>query len=273
MINNVTIPPAARSAQRAALPTARSKIKEDLFKSYIEKFWVGLLEGDGSIIIRKNKINKVYGSFEISLKHLTKNEEMLTLISEYIGGRIYYERKNNEIIKIKWVSVSKKDVKICLNILNKYPLLTSNKICQLEHLINCIENKDWGYHLKTRDKKYELQINLINFYNNSFVIPPYFNEWLSGFVEAEGCFRFKNNKAISFYISQNNDIYILNAIKTMFNSKHKIGINKDLRTLNKQYRVSISGKLCLTVIKHHFCHYPLIGNKQLNFNIWSSSIK
>jgi hypothetical protein len=79
MINNVTI-----------------KIKDDLFKSYLEKFWVGLLEGDGSIIVRKNKINKVYGSFEISLKHLNKNEEMLILISEYIGGRIYYERKNNE---------------------------------------------------------------------------------------------------------------------------------------------------------------------------------
>lgn len=248
------------------------KTKNDQFKDYIEQFWVGLLEGDGSIIIRRNKINKIYGGFEIGLKYLNKNEEMLKLISKYIGGRIYYERKNKEIIKVKWVSVSKKDVRNCLNILSKYPLLTSNKICQLEHLLKCIENKDWDYHLKTRDQKFDLQIDLINSYNNSFFIPHYFKGWLSGFIEAEGCFRFRNNKAISFYISQNNDIYILNAIKTIFNSKHKIGINKDLRSIKTQYRLSISGKPCLTLIKNHFSNYPLIGNKILSYNKWSATI-
>jgi hypothetical protein len=248
------------------------KIKNEKFKDYVEQFWVGLIEGDGSILVRRNKKNEIYGAFEISLKHLNKNEEMLKLISEYIGGRIYYERKNKEILKVKWVSVSTKDVNKCLNILYKYPLLTSRKICQLEHLIKCLENKNWDYHLKTRDNKYQLQTNLIHYFNNYFFIPHYFNGWISGFVEAEGCFRFRDNKAISFYISQNNDIYILNAIKTIFNSKHKIGINKDFRSLSVQYRVSISGKPCLTLIKNHFYNYPLMGNKKLSFDIWSDSI-
>ena len=241
-------------------------------KNYIEPFWVGLLEGDGTILVRKNRSNKVYGAFEISLKYLNNNEEMLKSISKFIGGRIYYERKNKEIIKVKWVSVSTKDVENCLNILSKYPLLTSNKICQLEHLLKCIENKNWDYHLKNRDKKYDLQMNLIHSNINNFVIPHYFNAWLSGFVEAEGCFRSRNNKATSFYISQNNDLYILNAIKNFFKSHHKIGIHKDSRTLNIQYRISISGKPCLTLIKHHFNQYPLLGNKKLSFDIWSNTI-
>ena len=115
-------------------------------------------------------------------------------------------------------------------------------------------------------------MNLINSKNHSFIIPHYFNGWLSGFVEAEGCFRCRNDKATSFYISQNNDYYILNAIKTFFNSNHKIGIHKDLRNLNQHYRISISGKPCLTLIKHHFNHYPLLGHKKISFDIWSSSI-
>ena len=244
---------------------------EDL-KIYIEKFWVGLLEGDGSIIIRKNRINKIYGSFEIALKYLKENEEMLNLISKYVGGKIYYERRKREIIKVKWLAVSKKDVNNCLNILSKYPLLTSNKICQLEHLKKCIEINDWNYHLKIRNNKYDLQINTINFYNNSFVLPTYFNCWLSGFIEAEGCFRFRNNKATSFYICQNNDFYILNAIKTYFNSNHKIGIHTDLRSSNIHYRISISGKPCLNLLKNHLNNFPLIGNKQISFNIWSTSV-
>jgi len=32
---------------------------------------------------------------------LKENEEMLNLISKYVGGKIYYERKNKEIIKVK----------------------------------------------------------------------------------------------------------------------------------------------------------------------------
>ena len=246
-----------------------STIKDN--KDYIEAFWVGLLEGDGSIIVRRNKKNKVYGGFEISLKYLKYNEEMLKLISKNIGGIINYEKKNKEIIKVKWLAYSKKTVENCLKILSKYPLLTSRKICQLEHFLKCIENRDWDYHLKTRDKKYDSQINLINSYNNSFVIPHYFSEWLSGFVESEGCFRYLKNKAISFYIAQNNDIYILNAIKTYFKSNHKIGINKDFRTNNIQYRISFSGKPTLTLIKHHLKTYPLMGEKKLSFDSWKAT--
>lgn len=238
--------------------------KED----YIEQFWLGLLEGDGSIVVRKNRNNLVYPAFEISLKYLNENENLLKWISEYIGGNIYYEKKNKSIIKVKWVALSSKDVKNCIRILSKYPLLTSKKICQLQHLLKCVEEKSWDYHLITRDKKYDSQMDLVNSKNQSFIIPPYFKGWLSGFIEAEGCFRFRNNKATSFYISQNYDLYILNAIKHYFLSNHKIGIHKDLRYEAIHYRISISGKPCISRIKEHFNKYPLLGNKKLSFNVW-----
>lgn len=116
--------------------------KVNLSKDYIEKYWVGLFEGDGSMVIRRNKQDKIYASFEIALKYLSQNVLMLNLIAENIGGRIYYEKKNKEIIRVKWIALSKKDVNNCLNIINKYPLLTTRKLCQFEHLKKCYENKD-----------------------------------------------------------------------------------------------------------------------------------
>ena len=53
----------------------------------------------------------------------------------------------------------------------------------------------------------------------------YFNEWLSGFIEAEGCFSIRttsNNH--SFSIAQNDDKYILDKIKHHFNITNKIWI-------------------------------------------------
>lgn len=243
------------------------KLKKD--KDYIKKFWVGLLEGDGSIIVKKNKQNKIYGSFQISLNFLKQNEEMFNILCKYIGGNILYEKKKNQIIKIKWYAESKKSFNNCLNILSNYPLLTSKKICQLEHLKQCLKFNDWNYHLKTRNLKYNLQTNIINLNNNNNKnLPIYFNCWLSGFIEAEGCFRFRNNKPTSFYISQNDDIYILNMIKIYFNSNHKIGIHNDIRTSNIHYRISLSGKPFIELLNHHLINFPLLGYKRTQFYNW-----
>lgn len=189
---------------------------------YIHPFFVGLLEGDGTIYIAKNKGNKSYGIFCISLKFLPENEQMLKLIVQYIGGSLNFEKKKGIIVKVRWWAISKKDVKNCLSLLDKYPLLTSRKICQLQHLKNCIINNNWDYHIQTRSSKFSTQQDIIQAFNKDFILPSYFAPWLSGFIEAESCFR-----KSSFYISQNNDWYILNALKTYFNSSHKIGINKD----------------------------------------------
>ena len=50
----------------------------------------------------------------------------------------------------------------------------------------------------------------------------YFNSWLSGFIEAEGCFSIRKIGTYSFSIGQNDDIYLINAIKNFFGAANII---------------------------------------------------
>lgn len=237
-------------------------------KDYIEKFWVGLLEGDGNIVVRKNRRSHIYGSFEISLKYLHTNMVMLQAICQVIGGKLYYEKRRDIIIKVKWVALSKKDFNRCISILTKYPLLTTRKICQYNHLQNCVLHKTWNYHLKERDRKYENVPSMAEKYNKTFILPHYYPCWLSGFIEAEGCFRQRNNKRTSFYISQNTDYYILDSIRKFFHANHSIGRNKDSRTCMIQYRISLSGGNFIEKLQKHLHEYPLLGEKKRLFLLW-----
>lgn len=68
-------------------------------KTYIEQFFVGLLEGDGTISsnLNSNKSNSIIIRIVISLKNMSENVIMLNKIKEVIGGRVIIERKNNYV--------------------------------------------------------------------------------------------------------------------------------------------------------------------------------
>jgi cytochrome c oxidase subunit 1 len=62
--------------------------------NYIEQFFVGLLEGDGTITVDYiSDFNKRVRIF-IALKNLEDNKFMLDLIAKHIGGRVVIERAN-----------------------------------------------------------------------------------------------------------------------------------------------------------------------------------
>jgi cytochrome c oxidase subunit 1 len=68
-------------------------------KSYIEQFFVGLLEGDGTITsnLNSNKSNSIIVRIVISLKNTPENLVMLSKIKYVIGGRVVIERKKQYV--------------------------------------------------------------------------------------------------------------------------------------------------------------------------------
>ena len=69
--------------------------------NYIEPFFVGLLEGNGTISVDLNShksINSVRVRIIISLDNQKENLNMLNIIRNNIGGRVVIERKNKRSV-------------------------------------------------------------------------------------------------------------------------------------------------------------------------------
>jgi cytochrome c oxidase subunit 1 len=68
-------------------------------KTYIEQFFVGLLEGNGTITsnLNSNKSNSIIIRIIISLKNKPENVSMLNKIKQVVGGKVIIERKNKYV--------------------------------------------------------------------------------------------------------------------------------------------------------------------------------
>lgn len=76
-------------------------------KTYIEQFFVGLLEGTITTNIDKRSCNRINIRTFISLKNTPENFDMLNLIKETVGGRVTIERKDRYVT---WIASSKNDL-------------------------------------------------------------------------------------------------------------------------------------------------------------------
>ncbi len=216
---------------------------------YIKKFWVGLMDGDGSIQVNHWRKKSLQYRLVIKLKNLKSNYNMLIRIAKVIGGSV--RRVKDDVI---WVVNKKEDIIQIIKIFDKYPPLTSKKLCQLAFLKSCLENTSVKDYLNSRDLKYKEQSNIVN---SQFNVPIYFKEWLSGFIEAEGCFSIRISKNHSFSIGQNDDQYLIEAIKQYFGA-----INKVRNPYRNFYFVEIYRKEVIKKIILHCTNYPLLGEKK-----------
>ena len=243
-------------------------------EEYIKKFFVGLMDGDGSIQVNHWRKKNLQYRLIIKLKYCQENLDMLNLIKNTIGGKI---RIKKDLI---WVVDSKKKIIEILLIFKQYSPLTSRLILQLEFINKCILNNNLDYYLKTRNFKYKDR------QNNYPISISYFNEWLSGFIEAEGCFSIRKNGNYSFSIGQKDDFYLIEYIKQYFNITSKTrkislkinnssssNLNSDLNSnLNSNLKksnhdfwlIETYNKTSLMKVFDHFLNYPLLGEKNLS---------
>lgn len=257
------------------------KKTETELTNYLEQFFVGLLEGDGTITVDFiNNFKKRVRIF-IALKNLEDNKFMLNLIEKYIGGRVSIERNNRYVV---WSATNRTDIAKIFTILAKYPLLTTRKQCQLDFakkFINSNIHMTKEDFCTLRDNKYEDQQKFLQWNDINFTVPKaslkYFPAWLSGFIEAEGHFKLvlKSNNAIKsaqFIIGQNFEKYLLKAILSYFNKEH-LTISF---TLNKAgiyyYKIHLGGKDFRNLLLIHFYSYPLLGDKKSKYLLWLNKL-
>lgn len=244
---------------------------------FIKKFWVGLMDGDGSIQVNHWRKQSLQYRLVIKLSPLESNIDMLTSISKEIGGSVKLVNKKQELAAVLWVVNNKKDIIEITKIFNLYPPLTTRMALQLKFLNLCLLNPDVDLYLENRNKKFESQKELISKLTKAqtksvkiTVQPSYFESWLSGFIEAEGCFCLREKNNHSFSIGQKNDKFLIEMIKNYFNLSNNIRILKD-----NFYLLEVYKKESLRLIVNHCLSSknPLLGNKAKSLALFLTKFK
>lgn len=148
--------------------------RKEIDDEYIKMFWVGLMEGDGSIQVNHWRKKSLQYRLIIKLSSLPSNYNMLIKIAKVIGGTV--RKSGNFVI---WVVDDKKKVQELIKIFDKYPLLSSKKNCQLAFLKKCLIENSMDFYLTNRDSKFEDQKGFINtmeesIENKTFTLPIHF---------------------------------------------------------------------------------------------------
>jgi len=208
------------------------------------------MDGDGSIQVNHWRRQSLQYRLVIKLSNLKSNYNMLVEVAKVIGGIVRITGKQADVI---WVVNKKEDIFEVIKIFDTYPPLTSKKICQLAFLKTCLTETSVEKYLSTRDNKFKEQSAIIN---ANFNVPGYFKAWLSGFIEAEGCFSIRKTKAHSFSIGQNDDVYLIDAIKQYFEVSNKVR-----NPYGNFYFIEVYKKEVLANIVAHCTNYPLLGEK------------
>lgn len=229
-------------------------------------FWVGLIDGNGNLQV--NHWRRKYLQFRvvIKLKYTSANYEILTLLAKQLCfGKVSIATEKGDKYVI-WVENRQSKIKGVLDFFKIYAPLTSRLQCQLSFFKEHFEKKDVSHYLKTRSLKYKNQEKIMQELQKWNVHTlNYFPSWLSGFIEAEGCFtkRARSSFTVSFSISQKKDGYLIESIKIFVGAQNKVRfIEKGNLYLLEVYRRSV-----LTFLSNHFKTYPLLGEKKNQYCI------
>jgi hypothetical protein len=211
-------------------------------------WWIGFLEGDGSFFIRSNNTL----GFEISQK--TTDAQVLYYIKTNLGfGQVNHNSKSG---------------------LSRYIL--SSKSTSYINLIKFLKIQDLRL-IKRQNQYNNWIIKAETLTNTTFInkdtlsvpkLPSLEDSWLSGFIDAEGCFRISYDKTtekyrLIFQITQD-EIEVLENIKKLFGNKHRGSIIKDRNT----YLLMISSKEARELIINYLNLFPLKSQKRIAFMKW-----
>jgi len=238
------------------------KVKNEIPAHYIQKYWVGLMDGDGSIQVNHWRKKNLQYRLIIKLKFHILNEIMLKLIASEIGGFVRSYPKNDKKKWVLWVINDKKKIKEVIKIYEKYPPLTKKSTVKLAFLKECLKKNDINWYFDNKDFFYNKEISFkeqLFIFNNC----NYFEPWLSGFIEAEASFHIseRGDGVKQFNIAQKNEEFIITKIKDYFKSNNKV--QKTEKT--SLYKIDIYNREILINIINHCTKYPLLGQKLESF--------
>lgn len=296
------------------------KDKNIEYSSYIRQFWVGLMDGDGSLQVNHWRKKSLQYRLVIKLKNDPDkyNITLLQRIQKSIGGNVRIVSSNKFVT---WVENHRSKISQILQIFEKYPPLTQRLYSQYLFYLESSKRDNIEWYLENRSKKYIIfhpkavcDSKKKQKTEQDFVLSPFvshkinfwdatkwfdsisnvkpnseeesFKGWLSGFIEAEGCFTLRclSSKVCSFSISQKGEPLLLQRINMFFGGQTKVrkvslkkeksfcGIIQNIYQKQNLYILEIYKKTVLEKILSHCTAYPLYGEKQRSFYLFKKHL-
>ena len=221
-------------------------------------YLAGLIEGDGTIIIPKKGNNNPALALEICFN--SDDFPLASIILSNIGKGSLLKKKGVNAYNLTFKSVESL-LKIIHLINGK---MRTPKYNQFEKLIIYLNTK----------YNYNIQIDTID------TSPALDNYWLSGFIDAEGCFYVRNSKNridAQFYLEQAVlDYYGNKNIKFLSNLCASANLTqpKLVERLGKgtSIRVRTNSMMENEIIKNYLENFPLFSSKYLNYLDWKEVV-
>ena len=257
-----------------------NRINRTFKKNYVIMFWIGLMDGDGSIQVNHWRSRILQYRMVIRLKNNEENRHMLLLIKTQLGGTVRVEKQQEFVL---WIENDFTKILSLVALLDRYPPLTTRLSCQLDFLKRCInlaekitrvkkdrERELIASYFFARDRKYANRLQWEKT-SEQLLKLVYFPAWLSGFIEAEGCFTLRSHakkKSPSFSITQKDDAFLLSALNTYIGGQTAIRQGKNNLFILEVYRKSV-----LSFLYEHLQTYPLVGFKRYQAEQFFDAIK
>lgn len=231
-------------------------------------FLVGVIDGDGYIQCKKRS----KGYIEFNLVITFQNRDLATF--EYILSKLHFgviARINRTLSKLVIYNFELKYVLVPLLLKHGLFFLTENRINQYNLLLYTLDNNVKNWELFPDEIPNYSPIILdkpLNILRNVW----YYNDWLVGFVVAEGSFFVQANKEISFSVSQKSNKILMESIHLLFKPNRAIYYSKD----NDVSLVRMSSVKDIQKVVNFFSfedNYPLVGFKKDSYEIWLKALK
>jgi len=220
-------------------------------------FFLGLLEGDGSLQVNHWKKRILQFRIVIKLKYTQNNYKMLVQLRDHLQCMKVHVRNNFVFL----IENDQKALSTLCHIFDRSPFLTQHKRQQYAFFSYCLKNKPTiseYAHLKSGELLLPKAVHQLTV--DQILAQTYYASWLAGFIEAEGCFCIRQNGQQSFSIGQKNDASIILSIKVYLKFQNKIQHKP-----NDMYVLEGSHRKALGNIIELLCTYPLLGEKSVSF--------
>jgi LAGLIDADG endonuclease len=242
--------------------------KEYLFIPYsFVAFLVGLIDGDGYIQI--GKTGKGYISLKLVISLHLKDLATLEYIHSVIklGKITTYKDLRSPTCKLIINKTDLQEVFFPLLIYHNVYFLTIQRALQYNMAMYIIKENITSYYCipKSVPSRWKLPVDA-----KAYVNLPFFNNWIVGFVVAEGSFFMKENNDGCFQIKQKMHYEMFEAFKIVFKTKRKINIDK---LYNSQF--GVSSKIDIQRVIDFFSFsglHPLVGLKCVQYLSWLENL-